>query len=160
MSVQIPVNVNGVAARINPGYNLRFVFPELVRQALLNLTQDRWEPWYKKYLESQNIREEQLIQAWACYGSYARACLQGLDSSLSGTAQASPLDALENSGFLGCPDPCKLVILAKVGQLLTATFWQVARDGSYAGEAPPDLVELDAMSSVLLYRLLQAPVVR
>lgn len=154
MTALVKVKINETEARINPGYNLRFIFPELIRMALVNLQKDRWEPWYKTYLERAGISEEQLIHAWACYGSYARACLQGLDSSLAGTAQASPLDALENSGFMGCPDPCKIVILAKVGQLLTATFWQVARDGSYAGEAPADLIELDAMSKVLARQLL------
>lgn len=154
MSIQIPVTVNGVEARINPGYNLRFVLPELVRQALLNLAHDRWEPWYKKYLESQGISEDQLVYSWACYSRFATACLQGLESSLAGHAQASPLDALENCGFLGCPDPCKIVILAKVGQLLTATFWQVARDGTYAGDAPADMLQLDSMSKVLMQQLL------
>lgn len=144
----IPVTgPDGQVIRINPAFNLRFFFPRLVSLALNGLHVDHWEDWYASYLEEHGVTEKQLLDCWQAYSRYAQSCLASVD-------QKGPVDALQVSGFLDHPQEARLVVLAKMGQLLTASLWLPLRDGTHLGEQPEDIYRLAEQSAQLQLLLL------
>jgi hypothetical protein len=138
---------DGRTYRFDGRFNLRTLFPAVVEQALNGLLENTWEPWYGNYLRSQGVTPDQLVKTWECFGQYASYCLEGLD-------QKNCKEALDDAGFLRCPEPARLVVLAKIGQLMTATMWLALREGTHVGEIQPDIVHLKAVAKQICSLLL------
>jgi hypothetical protein len=133
-----------------PQYNLRFFFPHLVQEALKGLNKDSWEDWYRPYCEAHKLTEDDLAAAWKGYAAYAQSCLDSPD-------QDGPLDALMVSGFTSCRPEAQLIVLAKIGQLLTASLWFPLREGTHLGETPEDFLRLVKQSEGVAANLRAAP---
>lgn len=139
MSVMISVvGSDGRSYSIDPRFNLRFVFPALLEKARLGLERSRWEPWYEDYLKTAGVSEAELLAAWSGLFSYMQSCLHD--------DQTGPRDALQRSGFLAARSEARLVVLAKLGQLLTASLWEPLRDGTTVGLEPDDARRLDEIA--------------
>lgn len=135
MGVMVPVQVNGTVVRINPLFNLRFFFPAIVEQVVKGLREELWEDWFKESLVNAGVTEADLLTAWECYTKYMAACLSSVD-------QDAPRDAMNECGFLACKKEARLVILAKIGQIFTASVWWPLREGTEVDKYPDDLVRM------------------
>lgn len=124
-------------------HHIRFLFPQLVSEAVKGLKKENWEPWYASFVAANGVTEEQLIEGWQAYMRYMQSCLS-LDDD-----QQSPKDALIKSGFIGQPHAVQLVILAKMGQLMTASVWWPLREGTLINEKPIDVSRLAKQADAL-----------
>jgi len=140
MSVMIPVQLNGSIYRINPLFNLRFFFPAIIEQAMRGLQQGVWEDWFADYLTAAGVTEEDLLRTWKCYVNYMDGCLASVD-------QETPREAMQTCGFLDCKKEARLVVLAKVGQIIAASLWWPLREGTEVDSYPDDMAKLNELQN-------------
>lgn len=146
MQVRVQL-ADGTQASINPGYNLRFYFPQMCIAVIKSILDAPEEDWVHTYLAEHQISRDEFLQAWQCLGDY-------LDAALD-TEMGSPAQTLAACGFLHCREAVRFLIMAKLGQVLIASIWEPLREGSMVGERPLDVQTLEKLSRMLVARRLE-----
>lgn len=103
-------------------------FPSLAKKAAHCLAEDAIEPWFKDYLDSNNVTNNDLCDAAKALAMYINGCRQ--------PELASPVDVLNASEFTNLKPAAQLAILTKVGQVVMAMFYAVSRDALRSDEKP------------------------
>lgn len=132
MTFMMPVNLpDGTNTRIDPGFNLRFFWPSVAKR-LMDITARELEAGTMSVI---------MAQATAAFCGFAACCLD--------PNQGSPEEAARASGFLMFDQKTRDAVLARFGQLMTASLWWPLREGTLQGDLPVDIRGLSRMSENL-----------
>lgn len=111
----------------NPNRDIAYCVPSLITAAVWGLRKENWEPWIKPYIDQSHVTEADIAAAIEKYALALRA--MRMDARIS-----TPKEALEQSGFLACPPAAVVVVMAKIGQIMTGAFFNAIKDVTYIGD--------------------------
>ncbi|TMJ00933.1 MAG: hypothetical protein E6G97_18545 [Alphaproteobacteria bacterium] len=136
MTFMMPNNLpDGTNTRIDPAFNLRFFWPSVAKR-LMDVTAKELEAGTMSMTEAR---------ATAAFCGFAACCLD--------PNQGSPEQAAHSSGFLFFDKRIRDAVLARFGQIMTASLWWPLREGTLQGECPVDIKGLSRMSENLFNML-------
>jgi len=99
----------------------------MIKQALVALDEEWWEPWFQQYMQDHGLTYADLVAA-------ATPLAQALNDII---AAKDPVAALEEHGFTKLPPPVQAAYYMKMGQVLLAGIWASVKDVSQPDTAPP-----------------------
>ena len=116
----------------SPARDLAYIGPEIIKRAMSSLD-GTIEPWLAEFLVTNNVTIDTLIETKAPL-KFATAVNQIIKA-------ASPVDAVEASGFAELPAAIQLLIYARIGQVMLAATWSCVKDVSAPDSSPPAAIE-------------------
>jgi hypothetical protein len=117
----------------SPERDIAHIGPGLIRQAMLALDEQWYEPWFQEFATQYGVTEEDLGEAAVLF---AKACNEMIQLK-------NPVVALEANGFAELPPPLQMAIYTKIGQVFLTGVWAGCKDLATPTSAPPaDIEEL------------------
>lgn len=139
-----PKNASADAPMYAPARDLAHCFPSLVRQAIYGLNDIALEDWFKDYLKTNAVSQNDLC---AVAESVAKTLANYTD-----TKYKSPMDALLASGFYDTPPVAQAAFCIKLGQAFLGAYFTAVRDIlKYDDPAPAEIVDLARDAKELQY---------
>lgn len=121
----------------NPQRDIAYCYVPAMREAIAGLDKAHWSLWMETYLRENSITEEDLAKAVAALTKSHELFLT--------TDLRSPAEALERGGFSEQPVAARLLLFARLGEVMLGGFWAAVRWVSKQGNPPPTECQLEEL---------------
>jgi hypothetical protein len=103
-------------------------FAQIARRACYLLDPAARDEQFKRFLESNQVSDEDLSKSAECLARYINFC--------STPDIKEPIEAINKSGFNELSESAQIAILSRVGQVLMAMYYICSRDAFQPQEKP------------------------
>ncbi len=131
-----------------PHRDLVNCFPAIARQAAYCLDAEYREPWLQSVFDHFGVTERELAEAVRATAGYINQCRVPEMATIDETVKAS--------GLLELNPIAQLAMLAKIGQVVMATYYGTSRDALRVDEKPLHLDALLETASEICSKLQEA----
>lgn len=136
-----------------PGYSphrdLAYVYPHAMREALAGLDEANWRDYFRPWCEATNLTEDEL-------GEGVRRYVEAHKDFIGDPEIKHADDALAKHGFFELPNIVRILIYARLGEVMLGGFFYALRDVTRQNCAPPqaaDIADLIAEGKLVAARL-------
>jgi len=117
--------------RYNPGRDIAYCWPWIMRSAIDRITSGSGEPWALKVIDKYNISNEDLVKVAKGLATFMALCND------PEKCPDNPKDTVEASGLFGCSEEARLLVYSAVGETMLAAFFLAIRDVLLEDEPSP-----------------------
>lgn len=122
------------AAPYAPQRDLANIYTPMLKEVFAGLDQVNWADYFAGWLEATHVTEEDLGKGVACFVEAHRLFIRD-------RAVKTPHDAFEKAGFWELPNPVRILIFERIGEVVMGGFFIALRDVTYSGR--PSSVHTD-----------------
>lgn len=132
-----PDNAPG-AMPYSPQRDLVNIFSPMLREVFEGLDAVKWEAYFKGWLEAEGVTEDQFSEGIKCFVEAMRLFIRDREVD-------HPYKAFEKAGFYQLPNPIRVLLFERIGEVITGGFFVAIRDVTTQGMPSPAQADMCAM---------------
>lgn len=132
-----------------PQRDLAYIYTPMLCEVFAGLDFENWSDYFREWLDAEGVTEADLGEGVKCFVEAHRMFIR--DRSVK-----SPADAFEKSGFLDLPNPVRIMLFERIGEVVMGGWFIALRDVTMHGRMSPqapDIAEFIAAGRILSCRL-------
>jgi len=121
-----------------PHRDLAYIYTPMLKEVFAGLDHINWQEYFSDWLEATEVTEGDLAEGVRCFVEAHQMFIR--DRSVE-----NPEDAFVKSGFMDLPNPVRVLIFERVGEVVMGGWFIALRDITYHGQLPSNAVEIADM---------------
>ena len=122
-----------------PGYSpqrdIAYLYPHAMREAIAGLDEVNWRDYFKPWIEAAAVSEEDL-------GEGVKRFVEAHKDFIGDPEIKHADDAMAKHGFFELPNIVRILLYARLGEVMVGGFFYALRDVTQQGHAPPHVADI------------------
>ncbi len=114
-----------------PQRDLAYLYAPMLKETFAGLDEPNWQDYFKGWLEATDVTEEDLGKGVGCFVEAHRLFIRDREVD-------TPEDAFEKAGFFDLPNPVRVLIFERLGEVIMGGWFVAIRDISVQGHESPE----------------------